>query len=1341
MKKLFYQIVFTSLLIGSSFLVVTAQTTGSIAGTIYDPNGAVVPNATIEIKGTGGQEFTATSNDNGIYRMPAVANGLYTVTVTAKGFKKSITTNVKVDVGIPTTVDSTLQIGDVNNEVVEVSSGGEVLQTQTATIGTNITGRQITETPIASRDGLDLVALLPGTASVGRPRASSINGLPKGAISITIDGVDVQANDSRSSDGYFTFVRPRIDAIEEVTVSSSNPGAESSGDGAVQVKFVTKRGTNDYKGSLFWQHRNTALNSAYWYNNRDSVNGLGADVDQRTKIQLNQFGGSFGGPLPFPHFGEGGPIIHSGKDKAYFFFNYEQFRQPESVPRTRTILTQDAQRGIYKWIENGTVRQMDLFALALSKGQISTPDQTVGALLTRIRAATANTGSITPITNSPNTESFNFTPAGGETRKFLAVRLDFNVHKNHSIEFVTNRQDFVPSKDFLNNMDERFPGFPFYTQGSQRLSYAGAVRSTFGSNIVNEARFTTANGESSFAKGIKPQDFDYQGGYALGIDAAGATTATARNSETIESNPTYDFTDSVTWTLGNHTINFGGQYKRIKFENTSTPRIVPTVGFGIDVASEGTLAGMFDTAFNGVTIPTTNRAAARALYATLIGHINAFTTTAYLTSDGTYKINSQQTKLAHQDTYGLFVQDSWRMRPNFTINYGLRWQPQGAYIVDSANYARLETPDQIWGVSGVGNLFKPGVLNGTAPRVIGMEIGEKTFEGDTKNFAPSIGIVWSPNFDNTLWRKIFGSNSKSVFRGGYSVAFVREGTSLIGSIVGGNPGGSISASRTIALGNLTTGTNLRDPGNPNLTPATFPASPAYPFTLNAQSANAFDPNLRTGSVHSYSFGYQRELDTNTVIEVRYVGNRGIDIWRQHDLNEFNTIENGFADEFRKAQDNLYANLAAGRGATFAYFGDGTGTSPLPIALAYFSGNALVNGVRYSAQFTNGQVVAPLASQANRYTSAQFTNATLVAALSRNAPSLTAFGSGSNFELSTARRANAIAAGLPSNFFYLSPTTASAASTGAFIIDNSEKTWYNSAVIEVRRRLSGGLRLQASYVFSKAQSDAYASNDDVFANFTNRPEGRQLAKNVQPFDIRHNFKLDATYDLPFGKGRMLFSNANGLLNGFVGGWSLLPVVRWQSGSPFSLGAVQLVGMTKKELQKEIKVRKDTIYPNTTQNVVTYLPNDIILNTQRAFNIDVTNTANNGYGVTFGAGGPQGRFLAPVGFGNCYNRRAGECGFTNLILYGPSFFKFDVTLAKKIMLGERRNVELRATFLNALNTPNFRVGGFAGDVITTTTTTGVGSSTFGQLATGSAYRDTSTTNDPGGRLIDLMLRINF
>jgi hypothetical protein len=1343
MKQSLNKLIATLAIIFVAQSIALAQTTGSIAGTVVDQNGSVVPNATVTVKGQSGQEFTASTSDNGTYNIPAVANGLYTVTISIEGFKTAITENVKVDIGIPSTVDAVLTAGNVTETVI-VTSGAEVLQTQTATVGTTITGRQITETPIASRDALDLVGMLPGTATVGAPRRSSINGLPKSALSISLDGVDIQDNYLRSSDGYFAFVRPRVDAVEEVTVSTANLGAESSGDGAVQIRFTTRRGNNQYSGSLYEQVRNTAFNSAYWYNNRDLKPLPGSNKAPRDVIQLNQPGFRVGGPIPFLHFGEGGPVFHSGKDRAFFFVNYEHFRLPQSITRNRTVLRPEAQAGIFRYIVNGETRSVNLFTIAANNGQVSTIDPTVNQVLNEIQASTTTTGTLRPIVNAagaitdPNRQIFSFQNAAGSYRTFLAMRFDVNLNKSNSVEFVVNRQNFLPSIDIINGYDTPFPGGDSFGQGGIRRSYTGALRSTFTQNLVNEARYAVSGGGTEFAAGNDASQFTNQGGRFLGIGAAaGITNIRTLNSYSSRSTPTYDLTDSLTWIKGNHNITFGGQYKTIISNITGNDSVVPTVGFGID-SSETTAFDMFSGGTNG-TIPGasgTQVNEARSLYAALAGRVISYGNTAFLTADGTYQTGAEQTTKTKAKTLGLYVQDTWRARTNLTINYGLRWQPQLGSTVESGNYSRLQNNDQVYGVSGAGNLFNPGTLTGQAPRTVALDIGEKVYPDDLNNFAPSVGVVWSPDFgEKGILRGIFGSSGKSVFRGGYSIAFIREGLSLLDSIVGANPGGSLDASRDLGTGNLIPGTLLRDPNNPNLIPPPFPTQPAFPLSLTVSDVtNAFSEDLKTGAVHSFSFGYQRELDQNTVIEFRYVGNRGTDLIRQININQLNTIENGLAAEFALAQQNLYANIAANRcqaGVTaancqynFAYFGPGTGTSPLPITLAYFSGAISGNRATLTpgAVGSNGSVTSTGALTPGNYSNALFRNATLAGNLNRVAPALLTYGA--NLENSAARRLNALNAGLPSNFFFVNPATP----LGSYLVENGTQTWYDSGVVELRRRLSQGLRVQASYVWSKAMSNFFANNDDVFANLSKREGVDELAKTVQPYDVRHNFKMDATYDLPFGRGQKFLSNSNWFVNALVGDFTILPSIRWQSGSPIQLGNAQLVGMTVEELQREIKVRKGP-------NAVTWLPDDIILNSKKAFNLNIL--AANGYGTTYGAGGPTGRFIAPAGFGNCQSRYAGECGFANLVLYGPSFFKFDVGLTKRFIFDEKRNVELHVNVLDALNSPNFRVGGFAADL----TTTGCCGGTFGELGSGSAYRDLNTTNDPGGRVIDFLIRFNF
>ena len=596
--KRFLKVVMPALVLLVFQVMVYAQGTGSISGAVTDPNGAVIAGASVIISGGAGQKFSVVTAESGNYRVPAIENGVYTVTISASGFKTSSIKNVKVDVATPVTVDAKLEIGNVG-EVVEVTSGGEVLQTQTATVGATIQSRQILGTPIASRDALDIVGTLPGTATVGRPRTSTINGLPKGSLSITIDGVDVQANDSRSSDGFFTYVRPRVDAIEEVTVSTANPGAESSGDGAIQIKFVTKRGANDYHVGAFWQTRNDAFNANYWYLNRNPVGLDKNGKSVRQKMRLNQYGFNGSGPIPFLKFGEGGGIFDSGKDKRFFFVNYEEFRQPQSLSRTRKIISPEAQTGTYQYFATipssglptgcattATANQMlcarNVFTIAAANaGQIATIDPTVAAIYSRIRTAIAGQ-TLVPIVNNPNVSDLNVLATNKELRTFLALRFDANITKKHSFEAVINRQMFGGQKDLLNGREETFPGFPSFNQISNRNSYSFAVRSTFGQNLVNEARYAIQEGGPTvFAGDSSPSVFGFMGGRSLGIfPSLTGTTVTAPNlvnGTTRSKNPVFDFTDSVNWVMGNHSLNFGGNYKLVRSEANNNNRYVPSV--------------------------------------------------------------------------------------------------------------------------------------------------------------------------------------------------------------------------------------------------------------------------------------------------------------------------------------------------------------------------------------------------------------------------------------------------------------------------------------------------------------------------------------------------------------------------------------------------------------------------------------------------------------------------------------------------------------------------------------------------------------------------------------------
>ena len=254
-----------------------------------------------------------------------------------------------------------------------MSSSSEIVQTQSSTVSTTINTNQITKLPITTRSAMDFVNLLPGVSTPSGNRDATINGLPRGTINITLDGVNIQDNTLRSTDGFFAIVSPRLDAIEEVTVQTATQGADSSGQGAVQIKFTTHAGTNSFTGSAYEYYRSDKLNANTWFNNRNGV--------AKPKLKQNQFGGRFGGPIVIPG-------LYDGHNKAFFFVNYEEVRQPSDTTRNRTILNPAAQSGVYSY-PGGAI---NVLALAAANGQLATVDPTVSKLLADIRSATGDDG-------------------------------------------------------------------------------------------------------------------------------------------------------------------------------------------------------------------------------------------------------------------------------------------------------------------------------------------------------------------------------------------------------------------------------------------------------------------------------------------------------------------------------------------------------------------------------------------------------------------------------------------------------------------------------------------------------------------------------------------------------------------------------------------------------------------------------------------------------------------------------------------------------------------------------------------------------------------------------------
>jgi hypothetical protein len=1301
--------------------------TSSLSGSVADPTGAVIPGAQITIKNNAtSAEFRALTAGNGTFAIPALDAGTYTVTVSATGFKQAIINDVKLDAGVPGTVRVSLDVGSTSESVV-VQGGGEIVQTQSANIATTLNVKQIANLPLQTRNVLNFLVLMPGTNTTGGPRDSTFNGLPQSTINITIDGINTQDNFNKTGDGFFSYISPRLDAIEEVTVSTATPGAESAGQGAIQIKLVTRSGTNEFHGGLYEYHRNPALNSNYWFTNRNVApihkeTGLTCNTPQqpfipgecrapRARVLLNQFGGSIGGPINIPK-------LFNGRDKAFFFVNMESFRQPTQVNRQRFILNPLTQAGTFQYnrtVNNQTfVETVDLLRLAARPeyGFTSTIDPVIGKLLTDIRNSTTQTGGIEQLSD-PNIQRFTFSNNSSSIQYYPTIRLDFNLTSKHHLESAYYYQKYNVTADTLNGADPAFPGFPNRGgQSSNRFSESLALRSTLTPTLVNEARFGLTGGTVLFSPEINQGQFvgtvANQIGFNLGSgtpgnnNATGITAAAGIHGPTVSRGgsrrnaPVWEFSDTVTWTRGAHSLNFGGSFTQVNFW-VHDQDFVPIINFG--VSSDDPADAMFDQVnFPGASQTVLN--AARGIYATLTGRVTSINASAFLDEEtDKYVYLGSLVQRGRQREFGVFTQDSWRARPNLTLNFGLRWELQLPFTALNNSYSTT-TLDDLFGISGPGNLFNPDADAGRQTQFVQLNKGNRPYKVDYRNFAPSFGFAWSPSVKNGLLKSIFGEGGSTVLRGGYSIAYNRMGAASFSGVFNGNPGAFINANRSQTLDNLAPISELpvllRETNS--LGPPSITSAPSYPLTGTvSDDANIFDPNLRVPYTQSWTFGIQREITKDMAVEVRYVHTRNLQQWNTYNLNENNILENGFLDEFKLAQKNLEIFKAANPGCgqsgrpacSFAYRGL-PGQSPLPITLAYLGGNLDPNNSRSYTSAVLGTTTANL-----------FTGGVFLNALAANNPAPGTFST--NLYSTQLRRDNALAARKRPNLFLVNPHLDDVNLNG-----NGGYSRYDGLQVELRRRLSKGLLVQGNYVFAKSFTGA-------------RVSFRAPRINTLGDTLRHAFKVNWVYELPIGRGKMLLRNAGGLVDRLAGGWEFYGTARIQSGNAFNFGNVRLVGMTRKELQKEYKLRFDDL-----GRTVYILPDDIILNTRRANNVSATDPS--GYSSL---GVPTGRYIAPANSASCIQVVAGDCAPNQVVVYGPKFTRFDLSILKRVRISERTNFELRAEMLNAFNHINFLNP--TGNAAT------LSNSTFGQVTT--AYRDQNNTQDPGGRLVQIVARFNF
>lgn len=1265
----------------STIAVLAQDTTGRIVGTVSAPDGAV-PGATVLITDNQtGKQQTITTSDDGAFTVPQLEFGTYTVRITAQGFKTFTATDVKIDAGREYPLNAQLEIGEITQEVT-VTAGAETINATNAELSTTVSTQQIKELPLNGRNPLSLLSLQAGA----NPTTNSINGQRSASTTFTRDGLNVQDNFIRT--GAFVQDRPTVDDVSEITLVTQNAGVEQGGGSSV-VQLVTPRGGKDFHGSLYAFNRNSKFAANNFFNNSRNI--------PRPFLNRNEFGGTISGPLALPGFNEGGPVLL--RNKAFFFFNYEGFRLAQQVAASGTTLLPAARNGNFTYVGTDNVTRT-VNVLTGEGFNLTTPANQaefarVGGRLnidpiiqSRLLNNLPNSGNgLTTGTNY--LQVVNFQRSNGAERNAFSTRVDIDFNDRNTFNAVYKRNNE------LNDRPEQAAGFsttPFVTQGGPTNFVAAAYRSSITNNFFNEIRGGFQYSEPFFYESNIPSDF-LIGGLPF-TNPEGSFRNQGRN--TLYRN----IQDNAVYTTGNHSFRFGGQVDFYKFEvigGESTP--IYNISSTNNPNTPGLIANLLPN------INATDLARANTLRYTLGGIVGSGSLTANLISpEQGYGFQAPR-DIFNFEIYSAYFSDQWRLRPNLTLNLGLRYE----------FYTPLNTPNPKYlepVIADPDNIAASVLAPGATLNYVGGNAGKPGdfFRPDKDNFAPSVSFAYSPKFENGLFAGLLGGDF--VLRGGFRINYINdEYVKAASTLVGANAGvGSIN---TLAR-RADNSANLRSTFSPSVNPqfealpgfSSIPTLTAPPrlFSTNNAAANflgsvfGVDPNYQVQRNYEYNIGIQREIGFKTVFEVRYVGGYSNEAARTTDLNQIDIQNNGFLADFQRAQNNCRL-----QGQTLL-----TGPNDTRNPLFLCTSAAYNQNIPGSQQLT---VFNNLAGQGNltNTTNLAFIQQGRVGSLAQNYINL--------------RQQGAVR---------LQPTSE------AFIVEiltNGGQYRYNALQAEIRRRFSDGVGFQVNYTFQKTLTDILS---DVNAD-QNR-QGRFLDNNNPrlnygraDYDRTHTVNANVVYELPFGKGKR-FLNQGGLVDLIFGGFQFGSIINLSSGPPLSIidprSTFGITGNSGRQSARTSLTRdevKNLTGVFNTPNGIFYVDPKVLFATATApgqptlRGIDLNQPLPAGYTLqSVRAASPidQAPFPGQVFFFN----NAGETGNLPInFMNGLPFINWNANLNKNFRIGETKRLQLRVDAFNLLNN---QVPFFGADL-------DINSDNFGRV--------TSTYN--GARVLQFGARFDF
>ncbi|HEX6184917.1 MAG TPA: TonB-dependent receptor [Pyrinomonadaceae bacterium] len=877
--------------LGTTARAQVAETAAQIQGQVTDAAGAAVAGATVIVRNEKtGEERRAQTNEDGLYTVAQLNPAIYTVTVEQAGFKKHVESAVTLNAADRRPLNVALEAGNVS-EVVTVTSETNVVQ-DSPTQQTLISGTQVLEIPLQNRDFTKLLELAPGVSTSLDDETQfglssrfdvSVNGMRRNSVNVFVDGVsntDVGSNITLLS-------TPTIDSIKEFKLLSSNYTAEVGRSGGGAVTIVTRGGENDFHGSIYDFARNDRFNANTYFNNRRGRRANGDPQAPTPRLRYHNFGGTFSGPIVIPKFGEGpGNATWNGRDKTFFFFSHEQRRITRGITASTATVPSLAERagdfssnlGGLLFRNTANTASCLAGAAGCSTNPVLVQDtngntiQARAGMIFRLADNRAYVGNIVPASDFdarsralltafplPNTGTTQFvhSPVTALKTRQEAIRIDHLINDNHRL-FGRYTHDLnltrEPTGLFTTNAvpnygttDTRIPG----------QTFVASLTSVLSPSLVNEATYNfSGNLIGSHVVG-RSFDADYPGLDTIperfpennaGVVPRISFTSAHSNLNSLQGfNIKYKnqvVRDTVTWTRGNHTFKFGGEMSwESKDENANN---ITQGNFSFaGTRSRGTTPGAT------TTISLTQTGLAFADF--LLGRADTYSEDEF---DVTVNL-----RFGRREFY---AQDTWKLRPNLTLDLGVRYQffvpvtdeNNVLTTFDPSLYNRANAPTCANAacttfIRGTGN-----ELNGIIRAGVNSPFGDAIYRSDKNNFSPRVGIAWDPFKKGT-----------TVIRAGYGLYYDQPLVGIFEQNSFVNPPFNNSASFTSAA-------------------ITFsnPTGGASPSALPNRALIASAMDFTTPVIQQWSIGVQHSVFRNAVAELSYVGTKGDHLIRPLDLN-------------------------------------------------------------------------------------------------------------------------------------------------------------------------------------------------------------------------------------------------------------------------------------------------------------------------------------------------------------------------------------------------------------------------------------------------------------------------